>query len=383
MTRSVRIAQIALPLVIVFVVLGRGGPAAAQARWMDSKLPQADMAIDDAVRAQVIDASLAALRRDYVFPTIAAALDTAIRDRVKAHAYDRLSARAFAEALTRDLLAVSHDKHLRVRYSAEPIPDEPPGAMGPSAEDRARSHEMTQRQNAGFVQVDRLDGNIGYLRLDGFMDPAEAGPRAAAAMALLAETDALILDLRHNHGGIPDTVALIVSYLYSGDARVHINDLTGHGAREFWNAASLPGPRYADKPVYVLTSHETFSGGEECAYDLQAQKRATIVGEVTGGGANGGRPTKVSAHFLLFVPAGRPVNPVTKTNWEGVGVQPDVAVSAAKALDVAYLDALRQQRATARYQRDGHLREEVDRAVAPLEAARPAIPRVVTKPAGG
>jgi hypothetical protein len=358
----------ALTVCLAMAVAGR---ASAQSRWMDSKLKQPDLPIDEAVRAQVIDSSLAALRRDYVFPAVAAALEAAIHDRVKAHAYDRLtSAITFAETLTRDLQAISHDKHLRVRYSAEPIPDEPPGQHGPSAEDRAQLHDMTHRMNAGFVKVERFDGNIGYLRLDGFMDAEDAGPRAAAAMTLLAETDALILDLRHNHGGVPDTVAMIVSYLYPGDAQIHINDLTGRFARQYWNAASLPGPRFADKPVYVLTSHETFSGGEECAYDLQALKRATVIGEVTGGGANGGGPMKVSDHFLLFVPAGRPVNPVTQSNWEGTGVKPDVAASAAKALDVAYLDALRQQRTTARFKRDAHLREEVDRAIAPLDARR-------------
>lgn len=255
---------------------------------------------------------------------------------------------------------------MRVAYSARPVPDQGPHQGPPPEAERARSHAIAQRTNAAFVKVERLPGNIGYLRLDQFHAPDEAGPRAAAAMNFLADTDALILDLRNNHGGEPASVALLVSYFYDDAAQVHINDIYWHPdnfTRQFWTAPSLPGRRYPQKPVYVLTSHDTFSGGEECAYDLQSLKRATLVGEITGGGANGGMPVKVAEHFTVFVPAGRSVNPVTKTNWEGVGVKPDIAAPAARALDVAYRAALRDQQARISAQDSPGLRAEIDQAL--------------------
>jgi hypothetical protein len=343
----------------------------AIARAEPPRPPQPDLAIDAATRAQVIDRALAALTRDYVFPEVAAKIATAIRDSARAARYDAItSAIRFAELLTADLQAVSHDKHLRVRYSARPLPDDAPRNGPPTEAERARLHAVAARNNAAFVKAERLAGNIGYVKIDGFLSPDEAGPRASAAMSFVADTDALILDLRDNHGGEPASVAIVVSYLFADTDRVHINDLYWHGdgtTQQFWTAPSLPGRRYPSKPVYVLTSHETFSGGEECAYDLQSLKRATVVGEVTGGGANPGWPRKIADHFDVFVPTGRAVNPVTRTSWEGTGVTPDIAAPAAQALDTAYRAALRAQQARISAKDAPQLRAEIDQAIDQLK----------------
>jgi C-terminal processing protease CtpA/Prc len=148
--------------------------------------------------------------------------------------------------------------------------------------------------------------------------------------------DALIFDLRENHGGDPSMVDFMVSYLFRGPT--HINDLTNRHDNEthqYWALPWIPGPRFIDQPVYVLTSHETFSGGKEFTFDLKTQKRATIVGETTGGGAHPVRGMPAGDHFTIGVPFGRPINPVTKGDWEGKGVEPDVKVSAADALTTA------------------------------------------------
>jgi C-terminal processing protease CtpA/Prc len=254
---------------LVGLILAIAIPAGAQPKEPDAKL-------DAAVRTQVIDAALAALQSRYVSPEVATRIEAAIHERIKAHAYDRVtSSTAFAEALTKDLQAVSHDKHMRVFYRAAPVPDDPPPETAPSAADKARRHAFAQRSNAGFVKAERLDGNIGYLRIDGFAPPEECGPRAEAAMAFLADTDALIIDARKHHGGHPASVAIVVSYLYDAGDEIHINDIywrPDNSTRQFWSIQSLPGRRYPKKPVYVLTSHETFSGGEELAYDLQTEK---------------------------------------------------------------------------------------------------------------
>ena len=200
--------------------------------------------------------------------------------------------------------------------------------------------------NFGFEKVERLSGNVGYLKLNGFMEPQTgAGEIAAAAMSFLSNTDALIIDLRQNRGGSPNMVALLSTYLFAGPP-VHLNDISfrtpeGNRINQLWTLPYVPGKRYVNKEVYILTSNLTFSAGEGFAYNLQAQKRAITVGETTGGGANPGGGVRLHDHFTVFIPTGQAINPVTKTNWEGKGVAPDIAVPAEQALQAAHLAALR------------------------------------------
>jgi len=202
--------------------------------------------------------------------------------------------------------------------------------------------QMGRLDNFGIRQVERLDGNVGYLDVRRVAVPANAGPAIAAAMELVAGAYALIIDLRHNGGGAPDGVVFWCSYLFDGEP-VHLNDIfradTGE-TRQFWALPYVPGTRYPDRPVYVLTSGHTFSGGEDFAYTLQALGRATVIGETTGGGAHPTRAFPISPAVHIGIPFARSVNPVTGTNWQGTGVVPDVAVPADQALDVAYARAL-------------------------------------------
>ena len=196
----------------------------------------------------------------------------------------------------------------------------------------------SRKLNGGYRRVERLPGNVGYLQVDGFMHPDVAAEPAAAAMNFLANTDALIIDLRRNGGGGPQSVVLLCSYLFD-EKPVHLNDLywrKGDRTEEFWTLKELTGKRYLGRDVYLLTSRRTFSAAEEFAYDLQCLKRVTIVGEMTGGGAHPGGGIPVGEHFVVFIPSGRAINPITKTNWEGTGVKPDVEVAADKALETAH-----------------------------------------------
>ena len=256
------------------------------------------------------------------------------------------SAQQFAKMLTEDLQGVSHDKHLRVRYSYQPIPVRPERQREPSAEEREQFRQYMSRVNYGFEKVERLPGNIGYMDFRGFLDPEGGAETVAAAFNFLANTDAIIFDMRQNGGGDPKMVALICSYLF-GKEPVHLNDLhwrDGKGERveEFWTLKDVAGKRYGDKDVYVLTSKYTFSGAEEFTNNLKTLKRATIIGETTGGGANPGGSARLSEHFGVFIPRGRAVNPITKTNWEGTGVEPDVKVAAERALQTAQIMALKK-----------------------------------------
>ena len=191
--------------------------------------------------------------------------------------------------------------------------------------------------NCGFVKAEQLANNVGYLKFNMFADPEVCGATASAAMNFLANTDALVIDLRDNGGGDPAMVTYISSYLFS--KRTHLNDLwtrRTNETKEYWTNADVSGKRLADdKPVFVLTSSHTFSGGEEFTNNLKVLKRATIVGETTGGGAHPVAGQRINDHFIIGVPFARAINPITKTNWEGTGVEPDVKVPAADALTTA------------------------------------------------
>lgn len=301
-----------------------------------------DMTIDAATRTAVIDNLIKQLNDSYVFPETAKKMESDLRARLNNKEYDSVtSGRAFAEKLTADLQSVSKDKHLRVRFSAQPIPLRQ-DRREPTAEEKERNSWFNKRINFGFERVERMNGNIGYIDLRGFNDHETGAETVAAAMTFLANTEAIIFDLRQNGGGSPFMVALISSYLF-GDKPVHLNSLYWRKedrTEEFWTKPESAKLRFPNKDVYVLTSNRTFSAGEEFTYNLKNLKRATIIGETTGGGAHPGGFERLGEHFGAFIPTGRAISPITKTNWEGTGVEPDIKVPKDQALKTAYLMAL-------------------------------------------
>lgn len=333
--------RFAVLLLLTFMFASIG---AAQAGSME----QPDLTIDAATRAKVIDGVLKRLNDSYVFPDVAKKMEQSVLERVEKKEYDGLtSAKEFAGKLTQDLQSVSKDKHLRVRYSHQPIPERGERREPTAEEQELRKRELTW-MNHGFTKVERLRGNIGYLEFLHFADEELGGETVAAAMNFVNGTDALIIDMRNNGGGNPAMVALVCSYLF-GPEPVHLNDLywrEGNRTNEFWTRKEVPGKRYLNKDVYVLTSNRTFSGAEEFTYNLKNLKRATIIGETTGGGAHPGGGFRISEHFGMFVPTGRAISPITKTNWEGTGVTPDIAVPAEQALLVARVMALKKSLTT-------------------------------------
>jgi hypothetical protein len=287
--------------------------------------------LDAAERAAVIDRVAKELEEGYVFPDTARAMVAALRDRQRKGGYDRIeNAVEFGDSLTSHLRAVSHDKHLRIAARGAPRPNaDQVGAVPP------------RRSADGLEEVKRLDGNIGYLRFSGFADVGRVGDRITSAMAELAQTDALVIDLRGNGGGSPSSVMHLAGYLFPERTLVaRIYSRPDNSTTEMWTA-DVPGVKYLDKQVYVLTDRRTFSAGEAAAYHLQAFGRAKIVGDTTGGGAHRVVGAEVNDRFVLFVPITRPTNVKTGTDWEGVGVIPDMPVNPERALVVAQLAALR------------------------------------------
>lgn len=248
----------------------------------------------------------------------------------------------FSNRLTNDLQSISKDLHLRVIYAPEQIA-ETNNAI--TDEDqlilKKQAIEEMKRENFGFQEVKILEGNIGYLDLRAFFPPAYGGETAVATMNFLSNADALIIDLRQNGGGSPGMIQLISSYLFDSEP-VHLNNFYWRPIDEHtqtWTLPHVQGKRRPDVEVYILTSKGTFSAAEEFSYNLKNLGRATLIGETTGGGAHPGGTVNVTDKFMVWIPQGRAINPITNTNWEGTGVAPHIEVSAENARVRAQIEA--------------------------------------------
>jgi hypothetical protein len=336
--------MIAGSAILLLALLVPGASSAAQTAPAPSASPPAlppSAAIDAATRKRVIETAIAKVTATYIFPEKVPAIARLLRGKLASGAYDRLDdPRAFTDAVTADIQTVAHDKHMRLFWSAEPMPPRDfAGKPDPAQVQRFQRFEA--ELNYRMPKVEVLAGNIGYLKMNAFDRPELAGPVFSAAMAFLERTDALIFDMRENGGGDPHMVSLAVSYLFPVDTLIISFHNRDGPDQQMWSLPYVPGGRWStDKPVYVLTSDRTASGGEEFAYDIQQLKRGTIIGGTTWGGANPGDVVPLDQHFAIFVPQGAPTNPVSKTNWEGTGVKPDVPADPAAALDVAWRMAM-------------------------------------------
>jgi C-terminal processing protease CtpA/Prc len=316
-------------------------PAFAQGKEETAKPP----ALDAKMRAEVVKGIGELMVKLYIFPEKANLMAALLTKKLQEGQYDKIDdVQDFSRVLTEDLRSVSKDRHIRVIYGPEivkRIRDRQSQSAGDREKERQRALMEERKRNFDFEEVKLLDGNIGYLDLRGFSGSREAAETGIAAMNFLANADAIIIDLRRNGGGSPAMIQLISSYFLK--ERTHLNSFENRGEdtlEQYWSFHYVPGGPMFDTDLYILTSQRTFSAAEEFTYNMKNLKRATIVGETTGGGAHPGGTKIVNDSFLVWVPTGRAVNPITKTNWEGTGIPPDVAVESDKALEKARIIAL-------------------------------------------
>ncbi|MFZ1323162.1 MAG: S41 family peptidase [Ignavibacteria bacterium] len=301
-----------------------------------------DVVLSNEMKMNTVNKVSQMLNDNYIFQDKANEMGILIVSNFESGKYSDLNdPEKFAMQLTEDLQSVSKDKHIRVRFSPDQI------IMMRQSEGKDENSVQTyleelKFENYGFKKVERISGNIGYIDFRQFGSGDQIKEKVATVMAFVENCDALIFDMRNNGGGDPTGIQVITSYLF-GEEPVHLNDLyyrPKDTTEEFWTLKNIEGKRMPEVPVYVLTSSYTFSGAEEFSYNLQNLKRATIVGETTGGGAHPGGMNIIDDNFAIFIPTGRAINPITKTNWEGIGVKPDVEVNSINALTKAHILAL-------------------------------------------
>lgn len=276
------------------------------------------------------------LGRHYVFPEKAELISVYLKSQLKKNAYKGLldNPEKLAEQIGRDINIVHHDAHMRIKFDPGFIAQE---IYKPAAEEILQAKKYWRENNYMFKKVEVLPGNIGYLPFNLFVDDiAAAKPTITAAFKFLANTAALIIDLRENMGGSPEMVSHIESYFFK--EKTHMNDLINRTNKDttfFYADPTKSDSVNLSMPIYILTSRHSFSGAEDFSYGMQMAKRAIVVGETTGGGAHPQMPFSIGQHFVMFIPFARSVNPNTKTDWEGIGVIPDVKTTANEAFTKA------------------------------------------------
>ena len=291
-------------------------------------------------RAAIVDTVIALVEDYYIDTSQITAVAGQLKRNLEDGRYNDISdLDSFMKRLTDDLRSVSGDKHFGVWPLAESLT-----LQDESPEQQREWAEQSRFRNFGFGRIERLPGNIGYLELTEFEQPKLAGATAVAAMNYLGNCDALIIDLRRNTGGWGELGTLICSYLF--DEPVILSSVYNRYTNktdQSWTQPYVPGPRMSKIPVYVLQSHKTFSAAEFVSYSLQALGRATVVGEASGGGAHQVNDFNIpEMSICVTIPIANDVNPVTGSNWEGVGVTPNIRVECTQALPTACADAVKK-----------------------------------------
>lgn len=285
---------------------------------------------------------------DYVIEHIA----KRIADSLQIKNYSSFDEKTFPRELNRDLRKWSGDKHFEFSFSTELF----------------SNNEVKRLQNYGFRKVEILKGNIGYLRLTYFEYPSKAKEIAESSMGFLANTDAIIIDLRENNGGSKAMVQLILSYFFSGES-IHLYSIYGRNEQYFhgYSEASISGKSLSDKPLYILQNHRTFSAAELFAFILKDKDRATLIGQKTAGGGHTVKRIEIGSCYEMYLPVGHIVSPDNEKDWEKTGIEPDIMIDS-EIFETAYQLALKNKKSLVPVSADSsEVSWEIDRLKSILE----------------
>lgn len=296
-----------------------------------AQAPTSEVKLDAAERQLVLDTVIADVKQNYFDRIIAQKTADALLAHERAGDYNQVTdGHAFANLLARHLIDASGDAHFTMEYTPNVFPD---FSKPPSPEAQARYRTAMEQVNCTFEKVEIRPNNVGYVKLNAFPDIAACQSKAESAMRALNHADALIFDLRDNRGGYTNMVVFLASYLF--DHPEYMFNPRDAITAETWTHSPVAGSLLVDKPVYILTSTRTYSAAEQFSYDLKVLKRATLIGETTGGASHAGVLHNLDDHFAIGIPEHKPVNPFSDKDWAITGIEPDVKVKAADALATA------------------------------------------------
>lgn len=296
-----------------------------------------EITLSDEYKKETIEKLSLLIQDFYIYPDVAKKTSEHLYKQYEAGYFDKCKDNeTFATVLTESVQSVNKDKHMRI------MTNEPNIASQNNLEVKS-AHRMGQinnyrNLNHGFKELKIMEGNVAYLDLRMFAPMERAKDIADAYMKLLSLSDAVIIDLRHNGGGNPSMVQYLCSYFF--DKKLHLNSLyyrEGDRTEEFWTLEEVEGKKLVDIPLFIMIGEETFSGAEEFSYNMQTQKRATLIGQTTAGAANPGGTRGINENLSVFIPTGRAINPITNTSWEGVGVQPEILTKKEETLEKAHI----------------------------------------------
>jgi hypothetical protein len=301
--------------------------------------------LDSASKEKIVEEIAKLITDKYIFPDVAKEMVIYIRGRLKENAYDHIkSLRTFTRELTKDLRSVNNDAHLGV------IERRGPFKKGGSPQELYKSFYLKRGpfRNYGFIKAERLLGNVGCLVIDEFtyveMDGKNfGGETAKAAMTLVSNCRALIIDFRDNFGGRDEMALLLLSYFFEKPVHILTKSYREQEEKEIWTLDEISGGILDEIPLYILTSQHTVSGGEMFAYVLKNRRRAILIGEKTRGAAHHTHLFSIENFNIdVSIPTGTTFDPLTQSDWEGKGIEPDIAVPSGKAMNVAYEAALKE-----------------------------------------
>lgn len=296
-----------------------------------------EITLSSAYKKETIEKLTLLIQDFYIYPDVAKKTSEHLNKQYEAGYFDQCKDNEiFATVLTEAVQSVNKDKHMKIMTNALYIA--PENTLEAKAAHRMGQINHYRNYNHGFKELKMLEGNVAYLDLRMFDPLYRAKEVADAYMKLLSQSDAVIIDLSKNGGGDPSMVQYLCSYFF--DKKLHLNSLyyrEGDRTQEYWTLEEVEGKKMADIPLYIMISEETFSGAEEFSYNMQQLKRATLIGQTSAGGANPGETRGINNDLSVFIPTGRAINPITNTNWEGVGVQPEIQTKKEETFDQALI----------------------------------------------
>ncbi|MGN7720462.1 S41 family peptidase [Chitinophaga sp. 22620] len=263
---------------------------------------------------------------NYVYPAKGKQISNYLLGEYKKGTFAKCSSwKMFDSLATQHLKTFSHDGHLYVRDDPETagnLLNKKPDTTEAFSYDLFYYGQKAIDNNFGFREVKVLDGNTGYIKISEINISSKSLPVLFAAMRFVANTKALIIDLRGNGGGGSDVGAVFESFFLAKNVPL-LEFKSRHGESTLEKTVAwLTEPKY-ERPLYILIDGGTASAAEALAYALQMHKRAVIVGQPSAGGAHMNTWYPVNEHLYVSVSTAAPAKPGTEESWEQKGVQPD------------------------------------------------------------